>query len=351
VATYTRPPLATIITRVIGDIRSRMQNAPLLRRSVERILGFAVAGTAHSVHGHLDSLRKQLLPTTSDIDGVREWGEMLGVPQGAGSYSAGRVRFDYVGGSGSLPRATILKSAAGTLYVVTNVETGGYAYSILEVRALEVGAASELAEGDELQLTSERAGYTVGVVESGGITGGTDAEDDEAYRTRVLERFAQPPHGGGPGDYRRWALEVAGVTRAWERANRVRLGTVSLAFVMDDRDNIIPLQDDVDTVLAYLAARQPIDLSDLYVSAPIAQPVTMTITLSPNTPDVQTAVLAELDTLFAEVEFESPLALSVIDEAISRAAGETSHVITTIAALTPAPWAILTRGDVTFGGA
>lgn len=41
--------------------------------------------------------------------------------------------------------------------------------------------------------------------------GGTDTEDDDDYRARILQRLAHPPSSGNKDDYIRWAGEVSGV--------------------------------------------------------------------------------------------------------------------------------------------
>jgi len=41
--------------------------------------------------------------------------------------------------------------------------------------------------------------------------GGTDTEDDDDYRVRILQRLAHPPSSGNKDDYIRWAGEISGV--------------------------------------------------------------------------------------------------------------------------------------------
>ena len=51
---YTRPTLAEIISRVVGDISSRTQGSAFLKRSVERVLAYVVGGVAHGLYGYLE---------------------------------------------------------------------------------------------------------------------------------------------------------------------------------------------------------------------------------------------------------------------------------------------------------
>ena len=52
-------------------------------------------------------------------------------------------------------------------------------------------------------------------VGSAGLNGGADQETEPERLVRLLTRIQNPPHGGNPADYAMWAMEVAGVTRAW----------------------------------------------------------------------------------------------------------------------------------------
>ena len=71
--------------------------------------------------------------------------------------------------------------------------------------------------------------------------------------------------------------------------------------------------------------------------------------IRPNTLAVRNAITAEVTDLFrTDVDFETELVQSVIDEAISIADGEDAHEITAISSLTPGDWSILTLGTITF---
>lgn len=346
---FERPSFETIRTRVIGDVSSRTEGSAFIRVAVERVLANMVAGVSHGVHGHLDWLVDQLYPTTCDIDGLSAWGSMLKLDRKAATKSIGPATFTGTNGT-QLPTNTQLRTADGATFTVTvgGTVTGGSV--TVTVQANTGGAAGNLEAGARISLFSPIAGIdTDGAIASPGLSGGTDIEEVEDYRTRILENLRIPPSGGGPGDYVAWAKQVTGVTRAWEFGNRMGIGTVSVAFTMDDRVDPIPLSGDVTTVQTYINGVKPLDMRAAYVVAPIAVPVTMTIALNPNTAPVRAAVTAELQELFkTEADLETPLALSKIDEAISTAAGEDSHQITAISSLVPGTWGLLTFTTPTF---
>jgi uncharacterized phage protein gp47/JayE len=144
----------------------------------------------------------------------------------------------------------------------------------------------------------------------------------------LLARIQQPPHGGADYDYVNWALEVAGVTRAWVYPMELGLGTVTVRFVRDNDASIIPDAGEVAAVYDYIEARRPVT-ADLTVLAPVAVPLNFSIAVTPNTAAVKAAVETELrDLLLREAEPAGTILLSHIREAISLAAGESNYTMT-----------------------
>lgn len=68
-------------------------------------------------------------------------------------------------------------------------------------------------------------------------TGGADIEDEEAFRSRGLLSWQEPPQGGSDTDYKKWALEVSGVTRAWVKRRLNGAGTVCVYIMCDGNLN------------------------------------------------------------------------------------------------------------------
>ncbi|WP_181946512.1 baseplate J/gp47 family protein, partial [Klebsiella pneumoniae] len=79
-----------------------------------------------------------------------------------------------------------------------------------------------------------------GVVADAGISGGADVESVAELLTRLLYRKRNPPTGGALHDYVIWATELPGISRAWAFDCWHGLGTVGLAWVYDQRTDIIP---------------------------------------------------------------------------------------------------------------
>lgn len=358
---YTRPTLSELIQRAIGDISARSRGSAFIRRSMERVLAYVHAGGMHGVHGHLDWLYKQMSPVTCDLPMLLVWGLIAQVSRN-GAVAATRWA-TFTGTNGTpLPLDTEMQddSGAGWTVITGGVVSGGTV--TVEVEADDEGSAGNLDAGATLSLVLPLVGIDTDgeVAVSPEGADGSDLEEVEPYRARVLSSLRIPPSGGGPGDYEKWALEVPGVTRAWEFGARMGAGTVSLGFMRDgdatedppedyDPDDIIPSSGEVDDVQERIDARRPIDMLAVYVVAPISVPVDMTIALRPNTAEVQAAVRTQLIEVFKlEAEMEEEMDESDIREAISTAAGEDANDIVTISSLDPGDWGLLTLGTLTF---
>lgn len=344
---FSRPSIATLLARIQGDIASRTEGSPYIQNSMERVLAHVQAGQAHGLHGHFDWLQEQLLPTNCELSQLLKWSTLLSIPRKGATYASGAATFTGTNTT-VLPEGTSLQGPDGTLFETTEEGTVSGGSVTVDVQSVEAGLDANLDAGASISLVTPIAGIDTQGVVATDISGGLDIEDVEDYRARVLNGFRNAPKGGGPGDYVTWALSQDGVTRAWERANRLGYGTVSVGFVRDNDISIIPSAGEVEDVQEYIDSVRPLDMRAVYVVAPIAKPVTMTINLSPDTAAIRTAVSAQLETLFKTTELEEALPLSKISEAISLAAGEDSHTIDAISSLVPSTWELLTLSTITW---
>lgn len=355
------PTFAAILERIGTDVEARTDSA-FFAASVERFLAVGMAKVSRTNHDHADSLISELLPTTCGRDMLLAWADALDIDVQRPTPAIRRAYFAGTNGT-ILPLGTEVQGPDNVLFTVTTAGTVTLSEAYVTLTAVEPGPEGNLAPLTQLNLVTP----IPGLLGNGLIfndpainVDGTDDEAREALRRRVVLRLRSTPSGGGPGDYVQWALEVPGVTRAWEFGNRMSAGTVSLAFVRDDDSgSIIPSAAEVAEVQTYIEARWPIDARALYVAAPVAREVPMTIAISPNTAAVQAAVLTQLADLFRSetgVEEATP-PRSRIDEYISVAEGESDHRITLLNGEAadgwdpdPGTFGINVLGTVTFTG-
>jgi len=345
----SRPTLGELRTRVIGDLAGRTDGKAYLRRTVERVLGPVVAGVAHGLYGAIEWAEKQQLPATADEEALVRWGEMLGVARIGGTRAAaGEVTASAVPGT-VVPAGTRWRSDQGVLlYVPTATPIAGETGTV-PVEAVAPGDAGNVGVNELVTVVSPVAGLAPRGTVSTALVGGAGLEDLEAYRARVVGALRQPPRNGGPGDYRAWALEVPGVAEAWEYGHRAGVGTVTVAITTSGAGRI-PSPALVTAVQQHIDARRPLDVRAVYVRAPIARPVNLTMTLAPATTATRDEVVAALTQLFGETAPGVAVSRSVLDEAISLAPSETAHEVTLVSSLSPGPLELLTLGTVTVVG-
>ena len=338
---FIRPSLETLITRTAAQVAAKMGLGPLLPASVQYVLARVVAGQSHLAHGHISWAARQIMPDTAESEFLGRWAHVWDVPRKDATKATGEVTFTGTG-TALIPAGTKLVRADG-LQFVTDVAVNLVAGTATDVAitASATGASYNTAAGVELALVSALDGVnspaTIEADASGdGTTGGNAEETDKSLLARLLRRIRNPPHGGAPADYEAWALEVAGVTRAWTLPLWLGEGTVGLAFVRDDdTGSILPSAGEITTVRDYIEDRTRLPVTAaLTVIAPTAVDLDPAITLTPNTTAVQDAVSAALEDLLERTAKVATAGAthttpnSAIREAVSTAVGETDHVLT-----------------------
>lgn len=347
---FARPTLTELINRVITDISSRVTgvDSAVLRRSLLGVLGQSEAGAVHMLYGYLDWIAKQSIIDTAEKEYLERWAAIWKVIRKTAGFASGQYALSGTAGATILD-GTIVQRQDGVQYKVLGDAVFGGGPLIVPILAIEAGEAGNFGTGLPIFLLSPIAGVQSTGTTATKIEGGVDVESDERLLARLLVRIQQPPHGGAALDYEQWALEVAGVTRVWVYPLQMGAGTVTVLFVCDEDVSIIPSPAKVAEVQAYIDARAPVT-AEVFVAAPIADALNMTIKLTPNTVAVQNAVRAELEDLIDRDSAPGgPILLSRLREAVSLATGEDNNqIVTPTTDVTHVAGHMATLGTLTF---
>lgn len=347
--TFERPTLSTLIERARGDFESRLPGADSrLRASFLDVLARMHAGAASGLYGYLDWLARQLMPDTAEAAHLERWASIWGVFRKAATPAAGTATASGTDGT-IVPAGTELLRIDGARYRVIEDATIEEGSAEFPIEAVATGPAGNLTEGGTLTLATAIGGANAAVTIAEVTASGTVDESDADLLARLLDRIRRPPQGGSRNDYVQWALALPGVTRAWAWQGWMGAGSVGVAFVMDDRVDILPLEADVEAVQGALDVLRPVTAA-LYVFAPTAFPVDVQLRLSPDTPETRAAVTAELrDAFHRDAEPGGTVRVSRLGEAVSLAQGEGHHTLEMPSNdLTAGPGAIPVLGDVEF---
>ena len=232
---FPRPLLTELRDEAAQDVTANLLGGDgLLRDAVLLQLSWTQAGFAHGHYGYLDWIARQAVPFTATEEFLEGWAALKGVLRKPATAAAVSVTFSGLPGA-VIPAGTVAARSDGLRYAtqeeLTLPAAGAGAVTLV---AEEPGSAGNVANAVRLSLLGSIAGVANGGISSGTLLAGADQETDDAFRTRMLEVYRAPPQGGSAADYRTWALEVPGVTRAWVAPNAAGAGSVVVRVMLDD---------------------------------------------------------------------------------------------------------------------
>lgn len=355
---YSRKTYSQLKTDVANDISGQLQGAdPLLRKNILGVLGKIVSRMANLLYGYLDWIAKNAVPfSATAAEYILGWGGLKGVTLKnatlAGS-TGGAVTFINCTIGVPVPDATPLVRGDQFQFKTVGLATvDGTGTLVANVIAINPGGAGNSPVNTVLTLGTAIAGMQSSGKVSTAITGGSDTETIDAYKSRMLQVYQNPPQGGAAADYKIWALQVPGVTRAWVYPLAMGPGTVTVRFMMDIAEagnggfpvgtdgvaaaetRATPATGDQLAVANYIygdinTARQPVGAL-VYAVSPIPDVIAFTIAhISTVGADVKAAIAAAIDGVF--LEFGVPggtIDLSDLEAAIAAVPGTEGFVIT-----------------------
>jgi uncharacterized phage protein gp47/JayE len=315
---FARPTLTALRNTAIQDITT--SGVPgldgLLRNAVLRVLAWCIAGLTYSLYGFLDWISRQAVPWSATDEYLHAWAALIGVYQLDATAASGVAQFTGTPDI-AIPLGATLTRQDGTPYVSTaDAGTDATGVALVSFIGTLPGAITNCDDATPISLDMPPPGINAGGVTVGLTRGGSDQETEDAFRTRMLQAYAAPPHGGSATDYIEWATAVPGCSRAWVIPEEYGPGSVGV-YVMFDIANAatggFPIGTDG---AAALETRAPTATGDqllvanaiwpvqpvtalVYVLKPIAMPVNITVkNLNPNTVEQQTAIVAALGDMF-----------------------------------------------------
>lgn len=344
---FDRPSLPTLIERVRADVLSRLADDEVLRRADAEVYARVMAAVGHGLYGFADWISRQIMPDTAEDEYLVRWASIWGVQRKPAASANGVATFGTSVGA-SIPAGVRLRSVDGIEYETTAGATATGASAQLAIAAITPAAAGNRVAGAVLTLVSPIAGVQP-TATAGTLSGGADIESIDDLRARLMMRIQQPPQGGTASDYVAWALTVPGVTRAWAYPGELGLGTVVVRFVRDGDVDPIPDAAEIAAVKEAIDQLRPVT-GQVTVVAPAPMLINITVGLAPDTPAVRAAVEANLrDLLATEAVPGGTIYISRIREAVSIAAGEDHHTMTSPTSDIVAPAGKLpTLGAITY---
>lgn len=291
----TLPTTEEIRDRIVSDIESQInQTVPLMPRAFIRVWATATAFVFTLLYKFGQWTYKQIFTQTQDIESLLLKGDQFNIPRVVAQ--AATVTIDLIGDTGTIvPINTEFRGNSNNLLyrTIETIEiTAGTGQ--VNVTCLTAGEISNLLVTDTLTINSPIAGLDNQATVSAIVTEGEDQETLEAYRARISEREKRPPQGGALVDYKFWAKEVPGVTRAFAWGKRevpaLTAGYIRVYPLTDGEVDRIPTAAKLTEVQEYIddPGRAPLQVPIIEVLAMTERLFTITVSsIEPDTAEVR----------------------------------------------------------------
>jgi hypothetical protein len=192
------------------------QASPLNNKAYLRIRSAVMAGIATLMQREVQTNTKENLAISASRAGLITIGNEYDLP--IKDEQAAIVDATILATTGTvIPAGTNFSGDDnGLLYFNAAPVTAAGGIATLELTCRTLGVVGNLNVSQTLTISRNIAGVTgLTATVTGTDISGSDAEDTEDYRQRVLDIIRAPGGGGNSADYRNWAQEAANVVRAF----------------------------------------------------------------------------------------------------------------------------------------
>ena len=198
----------TILRTKNGD------NSPILSKAAIKSLGYAIAGVCGQLWQLSVWVYKQCFPQTCDLPALKLWGNLIGVDYKNGETANLSVKLTGVNAQ-YLPAGVVYKELdSGLIFKTASQVTTVEGEITATVICTSSGVVGNLASGTTLNIANPIDGIPSIATVTAVTIEGTEDEEVEEYRKRVLYRYRTKSQGGSALDYFNWSLEVTGIVDA-----------------------------------------------------------------------------------------------------------------------------------------
>ena len=241
---------------------------------------YAAAAELQALGIQADWVLDQSFPQTAQGIYLDYHAQMRGITRTAATHAAGTIRFSVQNAPASdliIASGTVCMTADEVRFQTTEeaVLAAGELTADVMAEALEPGRSGNAAAGAIRILTACPVGIT-GCTNPAPFTGGSDQEDDESLRGRILESYQRLPNGANAAWYEQTAMSHSGVAAAKAVGKARGIGTVDVYIATEAG---LPGAELLQEVQADLQERREIAV-DVDVLAPEAEEVDITAELA-----------------------------------------------------------------------
>lgn len=188
----------------------------------------------------LQNILKIAFPQSSYGIYLEYLGEMKGVFRRPATKSTGVITIQ--GKEGTIIKKGYIASTISTddkpsieFEIEENAEIGSDGIVRLKATCIQPGIIGNVAK-DTIKILSKSDGIE-SITNENEFANGSEVEDQEIFRERVLEAYQNEPLSGAKRDYERWAKEVPGVGSVYVKPEWDGPGTVGI-LILDSNGNL-----------------------------------------------------------------------------------------------------------------
>lgn len=325
---YSIPTYAQIRNQIIQEIEG-LTSLTVHNDSDAAIRAEGTASVVDGLYSHQSYIQKQLFIATADEPYLYIHASELNVPRIGGTTASGTA-VAIANNELILQAETRLTNGRGFYWKLANTTTlTANTATVLDLIAEEKGSSWNTT--GTLYWVSPQAGLS-GTVEEVSVGGGSDQEELEAWRARLLERKQLGVSRDREADLAAILKGVAGVKHTYVYPKRRGLGSLDVAITAVGTPPTLPDQTLLD--LAQLALDQEAGFwSDCVVYSPTEQLVDVNAVISGNA-DLNT-IRQVIRDYFAELEPTQAYQHAILTSRIVDVIGVTDVVLTPSSNIVP----------------
>lgn len=287
---HITPTVEAIRDTILRDIRNLLPDADISPDSDYFIRASSVASCAGGIYQDQGWIVRQIFPDTADIEFLELHCRTRGIVRKPANTATGTI--DLTGEPNATVASGLTVTRDSLSFVTTEPATIGLDGKLtVTAQATIAGAAGNTAQVMSGTLSSTPDGVDTTVI-IGIMRGGTEQESPADLLARLLDIIRRPPAGGNKYDYKRWALEIPGVTAAYVYPLRRGLGTVDIVITSADG---LPSEAIIAATQTHIDDVRPVTAKSSLVMSPTIKTfdIDVKVTLSGMTLDVAATLIKE----------------------------------------------------------
>lgn len=261
---FTVKTLGDVRANILRDISNQLPDADTGNDSDFAIRATGTASAIEGLYEHQLYIYRQIFPDTADADNLKRHAAIRGLSKKRAVAASGSI---VVNGQPGAPVTNPVTAQTLDARQYTTTATGIIgADGTLTLGAICTlpGSAGNADTGTTLTVLSPPNGVTSAATITK-MVGGTDDETDAELLARLLDVIRRPPAGGNKWDYRRWAMNVDGVSAAFVYPLRRGLGTCDVVITASGG---LPSSATIANVQAAIDGQRPVTAKNSLVLAP-----------------------------------------------------------------------------------